>query len=417
MQSERSTRLRELAAEVGGCRRCPRLVAWREQVARERRAAFAEDEYWGRPVPGFGDPAARVLLLGLAPAAHGANRTGRMFTGDRSGDFLFAALWRAGFASQPHSRSRDDGLELRDAWITAAVRCAPPANRPSPEERERCLPWSVAELALLSDVRVLVCLGAFAWDAALRLTAARRVPTPCRATASALRPRRGAGGRAPPDRLLPPEPAEHVHGQADRADDRRSARARTSARRLSALASVATMRNAIAAMLAVAAGLVVVNMLGVAAAEAPATTPVRSVSVEGVATVPIGQYAKLAEATAVYRQGMAAAIADGQSKAEFLAGKTGSTLGSVQSIVEGGGSIGCRGTDEEAGDYASYQGEEPDFGSPANGVSSVRAVAPEVAAKSSKPTVKHRKKHSSAKKADTVTCTLSAQVTLVYAID
>ncbi len=172
MQSERSTRLRELAADVGGCRRCPRLVAWREQVARERRAAFAEDDYWGRPVPGFGDPAARVLLLGLAPAAHGANRTGRMFTGDRSGDFLFAALWRAGFASQALSRDRDDGLRLRDAWITAAVRCAPPANRPTPDERERCLPWSVAELGLLSDVRVVVCLGAFAWDAALRLMAA-----------------------------------------------------------------------------------------------------------------------------------------------------------------------------------------------------------------------------------------------------
>jgi uracil-DNA glycosylase len=172
VQSERAARLSELAADVGGCRRCPRLVAWREQVARERRAAFAEEEYWGRPVPGFGDPEARVLLLGLAPAAHGANRTGRMFTGDRSGDFLFAALWRAGFANQPRSRARDDGLELRDAWITAAVRCAPPANRPTPTERERCLPWSVAELELLSEVRVVVCLGAFAWDAALRLSVA-----------------------------------------------------------------------------------------------------------------------------------------------------------------------------------------------------------------------------------------------------
>jgi uracil-DNA glycosylase family 4 len=172
VQSESATRLSELAADVSRCRRCPRLVAWREQVARERRAAFAEEQYWGRPLPGFGDPSARVLLLGLAPAAHGANRTGRVFTGDRSGDFLFAALWRTGFANQPTSRTRDDGLALSGAWITAAVRCAPPANRPTPEERDRCLPWSVAELALLSEVRVVVCLGAFAWDAALRLTVA-----------------------------------------------------------------------------------------------------------------------------------------------------------------------------------------------------------------------------------------------------
>jgi uracil-DNA glycosylase family 4 len=160
-----------LAEEVGGCRRCPRLVAWREQVARERRAAFADQEYWGRPLPGFGDPLARVLVLGLAPAAHGANRTGRMFTGDRSGDFLFAALSRTGFANQPSSTARDDGLVLRDVWITAAVRCAPPANRPTPAEREECLPWSVRELRLLESVRVVLCLGAFAWEAALRLTA------------------------------------------------------------------------------------------------------------------------------------------------------------------------------------------------------------------------------------------------------
>jgi uracil-DNA glycosylase family 4 len=172
VRTQTDIRLSELAGEVAGCRRCPRLVSWREQVARERRAAFATEEYWGRPVPGFGDPRARVLLLGLAPAAHGANRTGRMFTGDRSGDFLFAALWRTGFANQPVSRNRDDGLALSDAWITAAVRCAPPANRPTPQEREQCLPWSVAEMQLLEEVRVIVCLGAFAWDAALRLTAA-----------------------------------------------------------------------------------------------------------------------------------------------------------------------------------------------------------------------------------------------------
>ena len=176
MTSQAQTALNLLAEEVVGCERCPRLLAWREQVSRERRAAFAQQEYWGRPLPGFGDPWARVLLLGLAPAAHGANRTGRVFTGDRSGDFLFAALWRTGFANQPTSRARDDGLELRDAWFTAAVRCAPPANRPTPQERDRCLPWSVTEMRLLSEVGVIVCLGAFAWDAALRLTAALAEP-------------------------------------------------------------------------------------------------------------------------------------------------------------------------------------------------------------------------------------------------
>ena len=173
MHTRRQSELASLALEVSACRRCPRLVAWREQVARERRAAFADQEYWGRPVPGFGDPHARMLLLGLAPAAHGANRTGRMFTGDRSGDFLYGALWRCGLANQPSSTARDDGLRLSGAWVGAAVRCAPPANRPTPAERDRCLPWSLAELALLDSLRVVVCLGAFAWDAALRLLAAR----------------------------------------------------------------------------------------------------------------------------------------------------------------------------------------------------------------------------------------------------
>jgi uracil-DNA glycosylase len=163
--------LADLEREVTGCRHCERLVAWREQTARERKTAFADQEYWGRPLPGFGDPRARVLVLGLAPAAHGGNRTGRMFTGDRSGDFLYAAMWRAGLASQPTSTAREDGLRLRDAWVTAAVRCAPPANKPTPQERDACLPWSVRELEMLSRVRVIVCLGGFAWDAALRLSA------------------------------------------------------------------------------------------------------------------------------------------------------------------------------------------------------------------------------------------------------
>jgi uracil-DNA glycosylase family 4 len=167
-----------LEREITACRRCPRLVAWREEVARVRRAAFADQEYWGRPVPGFGDPDARVYVFGLAPAAHGGNRTGRVFTGDRSADWLFAALHATGFANQPTSVALDDGLRLRDCFIAAAVRCAPPANRPTPQERDTCLPWSEQELALLPRVRVVVCLGAFAWDAALRLRAALGEPVP-----------------------------------------------------------------------------------------------------------------------------------------------------------------------------------------------------------------------------------------------
>jgi uracil-DNA glycosylase family 4 len=154
------------------CRDCPRLVAWREEVAETKRAAFQDETYWGRPVPGFGDPGARIVILGLAPAAHGANRTGRVFTGDRTGDFLFAALYRTGFGNQPQSVSRDDGLMIRDAWLTAAVRCAPPANKPTPQERDTCQRWTVAELERMRDVRVVICLGAFAWDAALRLRTA-----------------------------------------------------------------------------------------------------------------------------------------------------------------------------------------------------------------------------------------------------
>jgi uracil-DNA glycosylase family 4 len=168
--------LARLERDLTACRRCPRLVAWREQVAIEKRAAYAGEDYWGRPVPGFGDPQATLLILGLAPAAHGANRTGRVFTGDRSGDVLFAALHRAGLASQPESRHVGDGLTLHGAWIAAAVRCAPPANRPTPAERDACLPWTVAELELLPSVSVILCLGAFAWDAALRLRAAAGLP-------------------------------------------------------------------------------------------------------------------------------------------------------------------------------------------------------------------------------------------------
>ncbi len=174
----RERELDELAREVVDCRRCPRLVRWREETARIKRAAYASESYWARPLPGFGDPAARVVVLGLAPAAHGGNRTGRIFTGDRSGDWLFGALWRVGLANQPTSVSRDDGLALSGCYVTAAVRCAPPGNRPLPSERENCLPYLVRELSLLADARVIVCLGAFAWDAAMRALAALEVTLP-----------------------------------------------------------------------------------------------------------------------------------------------------------------------------------------------------------------------------------------------
>jgi uracil-DNA glycosylase len=164
--------LAELTAEIVACRRCPRLVEWRERVAREKVARFRDDTYWGRPVPGFGDPDARILLLGLAPAAHGGNRTGRVFTGDASGDFLWAAMHAVGLADRPASRRADDGLTLTDAYIAAAVRCAPPDNKPTIEERDTCAPYVVRELSLLRDVRVVMPLGAFAWDAALRTLAA-----------------------------------------------------------------------------------------------------------------------------------------------------------------------------------------------------------------------------------------------------
>jgi uracil-DNA glycosylase family 4 len=162
-----------LREEIVACRACPRLVVWRERVAREKVARFADHDYWGRPLPGFGDPAAGVLIVGLAPAAHGGNRTGRIFTGDRSGEFLFAALHRTGFSDRPLSVSADDGLRLGGVYLAAAVRCAPPANRPTPEERDRCLPFLARELGLLAGVRAVVALGAFAWDCALRALAAR----------------------------------------------------------------------------------------------------------------------------------------------------------------------------------------------------------------------------------------------------
>ena len=157
-----------ISAEVVACRACPRLVAWREDVARVKRAAFLGESYWGRPIPSFGDPAASVLVIGLAPAAHGGNRTGRMFTGDRSGDWLYASLHRTGFANQPTAVHRDDGLQLSGLFIAAPVRCAPPANKPTLEERDTCLPYLVRELPLLRNVRVIVALGSFAWDASIR---------------------------------------------------------------------------------------------------------------------------------------------------------------------------------------------------------------------------------------------------------
>ncbi|MEA2462225.1 MAG: uracil-DNA glycosylase [Actinomycetota bacterium] len=162
-----------ISETVISCRACPRLVEWREKVAVEKRASFADEEYWGRPIPSFGDPNASVLVVGLAPAAHGGNRTGRMFTGDRSGDFLYASMFRTGYANQPTSRHIGDGLRLEGVFVGAAVRCAPPGNKPLPEERRRCLPYLSRELEHLRAVRAIVALGSFAWDAALTLLAER----------------------------------------------------------------------------------------------------------------------------------------------------------------------------------------------------------------------------------------------------
>jgi len=198
MSSEDRSALAALAEEIHRCRLCPRLVEWREAQAANPPRRYRGQDYWARPISGFGDPDARVAIVGLAPAAHGANRTGRIFTGDRSGDWLYAALHRTGFANQPTSEWRDDGLQLRDAYVTATVRCAPPANKPTPEERDNCLPYLQRELELLERVQVLVVLGYFAWDGALRAARAigAEVPRP--------RPKfgHGAEARIGPWRLL-----------------------------------------------------------------------------------------------------------------------------------------------------------------------------------------------------------------------
>jgi uracil-DNA glycosylase len=182
--------LARVAAEVIACRTCPRLVAWREQAVREAPARYRGETYWAKPLPGLGDSKARLLVVGLAPAAHGGNRTGRMFTGDRSGDWLFRAMHRAGYANQSTSEHRDDGLKLKDAYIAAVVRCAPPANRPTTTERDNCLPYLERELRVLTELRAIVALGSFAWDGLLLAAShfGAAVPKP--------KPRFGHGARA-----------------------------------------------------------------------------------------------------------------------------------------------------------------------------------------------------------------------------
>jgi len=188
---ERAAALEALRAEIIDCRRCPRLVAWREQVAREKVARFRDEPYWGRPLPGFGDADARILIVGLAPAAHGGNRTGRVFTGDASGDFLWAALHDLGLADRASSRRADDGLTLRGVRIAAAVRCAPPLNKPTIDERDACAPFLARDLAILDTATVIVALGQFGWDAVLRVLAHSGAPVP------RPRPKFGHGAEVP----------------------------------------------------------------------------------------------------------------------------------------------------------------------------------------------------------------------------
>jgi uracil-DNA glycosylase family 4 len=214
----RSGALDEINAQIVECRRCPRLVAWREEAARNPPARFYGQHYWARPVPGFGDASARVLIVGLAPAAHGGNRTGRVFTGDRSGDFLFPSLYRTGFANQPTSIARGDGLELTDLYVAAINRCAPPANKPTPEERDNCLPYLEAEIAALDRLKVIVCL---------RVRLGRHAPCPYCHWPQAQRPaqiwprRRSPSWPISTDRLIPPQPAEHLHRPTYPRDARR----------------------------------------------------------------------------------------------------------------------------------------------------------------------------------------------------
>ena len=209
--------LDELVARQSVCRACPRLVAWREEVAVVRRRSFRDEPYWGRPIPGWGSARPRLLIVGLAPAAHGGNRTGRIFTGDRSGDFLFASLYRCGWAEKPTSVAMGDGQRLLGARMVAAVRCAPPDNKPEPAERDTCAPWLTAELRLVAaDLRVIVCLGGFAWQAIWPVLGqcgfALPRPRPAFGHGAEVRLRQSAGtGRSAAHRLLSPKPAEHIH--------------------------------------------------------------------------------------------------------------------------------------------------------------------------------------------------------------